>query len=332
MKTLSVVSYGLGPIGLAAADLAARKQSLRLVGAVDIDPTKRGKDLGELLGRDKPVGVVVEDDAEAVLARRRPDAILHCTGSFLPDVVDQLIACARAGANVVSSAEELLVPDLRHPEHAARLDEAAKEGGATVLGTGVNPGFVMDFLAAVASAVCHDVRAVRCERVVDAGTRRLPLQRKVGAGLSPERFEDLAATGRFGHAGLRESVALVGRALGFELDTIRQSLDPVLAEEPHRTPFLTVEPGQVAGIHNVGIGEAGGRRLVELDLQMYVGAPDPHDRIVLDATPPVDLRFEGGIPGDAATAAILVNSLPGVVAAPPGLATVLDVVPPHLVR
>lgn len=330
--THRLVSYGLGPIGLAVADLVLQKSNLELVGAIDVDPAKAGVDLHELLGRSGESGVTVEADSAAVLERTKPDAILHCTSSFLPVVVEQLADAARAGVNIVSSSEELLVPDLQHPELAARIDEAARAGGATVLGTGVNPGFSMDFMAIVATAVCHDVRSVRCVRVVDAGTRRLPLQRKVGASLTVDEFREQEKTGRFGHIGMRESVALVGRALGFELDSIRQTLEPVVATQTHETEFLTVANGDVAGIHNMGYGERGGETLVELDLSMYVGAPDPRDEVFLSGSPDLHVRVEGGIPGDPATAAILVNTVPQVIAAPPGLMTVVDLPPPRVVR
>jgi 4-hydroxy-tetrahydrodipicolinate reductase len=332
MQPLRVVSFGLGPIGLAAARLALQKQSVALVGAIDVDPAKAGADLGDLLELGRRTGIAVEADGEAALRRLQPDAMLHCTSSFLPVVEDQLLLAVRCGVDVVSSTEELLVPDFQHAQRAQALDAAAQRAGVTILGTGVNPGFAMDFCAAIASAVTFDVASARCIRVVDAGTRRLPLQRKVGAGLPVAEFERLLASGRFGHIGMRESVALLCRALGFEVDRIEQTVEPVIATEPRKTPFLTVGKGQVAGIRNHGYGRNGPRTLVHLDLSMYVGAPDPRDEVVLESTPPIHLKFLGGIAGDQATAAILVNSLHGVAAASPGLKTVLDVAPPRLCR
>ncbi len=334
MSKLRLVSFGLGPIGLAVADLALRKKNFELVGAIDTDPEKVGKSLASLIEDAAPAAgaVTVEADAEAAYARLRPDAIFHCTSSFLPVISDQLCTAARAGVNVVSSAEELLVPDLQHPELAATVDAAAREGGATVVGTGVNPGYVLDYLAIVGSAVCHDVQRVRGVRVVDAGTRRLPLQRKVGASLTAEQFAEQERTGRFGHIGMRESVALVARALGIGVDAIEQTLAPLIAERRHQTPFLTVEAGQVAGIHNVGLGKRGGETVIELDLKMYVGAEDPRDEVFLDGSPDLHLRFEGGIPGDQATAAMLVNTVRQVVEAPAGLRTIADLPPPRIAR
>ncbi len=329
---LRVVSFGLGPIGLAAARLVLQKRSLQLVGAIDVDPAKVDHDVAELLQIEQPVGIRVEADAEAALRRLKPDVMLHCTSSFMGAVKDQLLLAARCGVDVVSSTEELLVPDLQSAPIAKEIDAAAVAGGVSILGTGVNPGYAMDFLAVIASAVTFDVKAVTCTRIVDAATRRLPLQKKVGAGLTKAEFNKEMATGKFGHIGMRESVALLARGIDMRLDRIEQTVEPVFAAEDHKTPFLTVKEGQVAGIRNHGYGYVGKHAAVHLDLSMYVGAPDPRDEVVLDSVPPIHLKFLGGIAGDQATAAILVNNLHGIVAAAPGLRTVLDVAPPRLCR
>ena len=329
---LRVVSLGLGPIWLAAAKLLLQKTSLQLVGAIDSHPDKLGLDLSDLLGLAAPVGITVEADTDAALLRLKPDAVLHCTSSFLPAIKDQLLACARHGANVISSAEELLAPHHQHPELAAELHDAAVLGGVTLLDTGVNPGFAMDYLAVVASAVTFDVRSVKCIRVVDAATRREPLQRKIGAGLTKSEFLKQLDSGKFGHIGMRESVALVAAGLGFEVDRIEHTVEAVLAQEDHKTPYQIVKEGAVAGIRNRGYGYVGKVAVVQLDLAMYVGAPDPRDVIELESVPPVRMEFPGGIAGDEATAAILVNSVHGVVAAAPGLRTVLELPPPRITR
>jgi hypothetical protein len=307
---LRALAVGLGPIGLATTRLALSRRSLQVVGAVDLDPAKAGKDLAELLALPAATGVTIEGDLEEALARLAPDVVLLCTSSTMPAVRDDLLSCCRAGVDVVSSCEELLYPSLQHPQLAAEIDAAARAGGASILGTGINPGFVLDFVPVVASAVTYDVERVQCLRIVDAGLRRLPLQQKVGAGMAREDFEAKAAAGTLGHVGMRESVAT----------------------EERRTPFLVIPAGRVAGIRNRGFGRHGGKTVVELDLQMYVGAADPRDEISLFGDPPVNLVFTGGIFGDSATAAIVVNSVHQVVGARAGLLTVLDVPPPRLAR
>ena len=332
---LRVVQYGLGPIGLATARVLLDKQRaglLTLVGAIDIDPQKAGRDLGELLG-EEAVGLIVSDDAEHTLREAGPHVVVHATRSFVPAVQDQLLGCIAAGAHVVSSTEELSYPFERHPEHAATLDAAAKEKGVVVLGTGVNPGYAMDALVLMATGVCTEVDAVAVQRVVDAGKRRGPLQRKVGAGLSLAAFEEKKATGTFGHIGLRESLWLVAAGLGWPLDRIQETLDPVVAEQPVTTPHAEVRQGEVAGIHHAIAGYRNGTAVVSLDLKMYVGAEEPRDAVQVTGMPPIDLVIRGGIFGDTATVAALVNAVPLVREAAPGLRTVKDLpVPRAFVR
>jgi len=332
--SLRVAQFGLGPIGVRCARLAAGKDCLRLVGAADTDPAKVGRDVGELDGG-RPLGVRVSGDAAEVLAQARPDVVLHTTRSAFAQVFDQLEQIAAAGVSVVSSTEELLFPALKNADLAERLDRAAREHHAVVLGTGVNPGFVMDTLALVLTAVCYDVRKVTAERRVDAATRRLPLQKKVGAGMTVEQFNELKARNAIGHVGLPESMALIAHGLGWPIDRLEEDLEPVLAPRDIQTEFLTIRAGQVAGIHNSGRVVSGGVERVALDLKMFVGAEDPADRVRLDGSPPIDARLSGGVAGDLATAAMLVNLAPRVAELArtnPGLRLMTDLCAARLVR
>ncbi len=329
---IRVVQYGLGPIGLASAGVLLDKQAsglLRLVGAIDIDPGKAGRDLADLLKRRETTGLLVADDAPRLLAETRPDVVVHTTSSFLDRVSNQLVLCAEAGAHVVSSTEELSFPFERHPALAADLDRVARRHGVVLLGTGVNPGYAMDTLVLTATGVCTDVQSIRVERVVDASKRREPLQRKVGAGLSLADFEAKKSTGTFGHIGLRESLLLVADGLGWTFDRVEETLDPMIAEADVHTAFSLVQQGRVAGIHHAITGYRDGAPLLALDLKMYVGAADPRDAVHLEGTPPINLVVPGGIFGDTATIAALVNAVPLVAGAPPGLRTVKDLPVPR---
>ena len=329
---IRVVQYGLGPIGLASVAVILDKQAtghLQLVGAIDIDPDKAGRDLSVLLNRAEETGIVVAADARSLLAETRPDVVVHTTSSFLDRVQDQFVRCAEAGAHVVSSTEELAYPFDRHPALSAELDRVAKAHGVALLGTGVNPGFAMDTLVLAATGACTDVTRIKVERVLDAGKRREPLQRKVGAGLSVEAWEAKKKTGTFGHIGLRESLLLVADGLGCRFDRVEETLNPMVAMERVETPFLTVQAGEAAGIHHVVAGYRGAERLVTLDLKMYVGAHEPRDAIYVEGTPPIDLVVRGGIFGDTATLAALINAVPLVMDAPPGLRTMKDLPVPR---
>lgn len=325
-RTFKVVQFGIGPIGQSCLrTILSKKGHIDLVGVIDIDPDKVGKDVSDILGLDTPTGVIVNADAESVLASTKPDVVVHTTSSFLGRMYDQLILCARHGASVVSSTEELSWPYERHPEIADELDRVAKENGVTILGTGVNPGYAMDALALMATGVCNTVRSITVNREVDAGLRRLPLQQKVGAGFSEQEFADKKATGMFGHIGLVESVRMVASGLGWNIDRIEEHLDPVISTKEVVTPFLTVHEGDVAGIHHHAYGYDGDELLLTLDLKMFVGAEDPRDAVKVDGDPPMDLVVRGGIFGDTATVATLINGIPQVFDASPGLKTVKDV-------
>jgi len=323
-KRIRVIQYGVGPIGAAIVNLMREKQALEIVGAIDKDPAKAGKDLAEVVGaKDGPWGIVVSDDAEAVL-QQHADVVVHSTSSYLTSVADQLIACLDAELSVVSTCEELAYPFRKHPELSAKLDAKAKEAGVALVGTGVNPGFVMDKLVLTLSTVCQRVDSAKAIRIVDASKRRLPLQKKIGAGMTVDEFNQQVAAGVIKHHGLPESVAMVADGLGLEIDNISEVIQPMIAEEEVVTEYLTVEPGQVAGVHQIARGSGGGREKIFMELKMYVGAKDPSDTVELTGQPNIRLTVPGGTHGDIATAAVAVNCIPAILDAPAGLRTARD--------
>ena len=323
-KKIRVAQYGLGPIGASIVRLMRQKDSLEIVGAIDKDPAKAGRDLGDVVGASAPPwGILVSPDAADVLAKPL-DVIIHSTSSYLTSVTDQLLECIAAGCCVVSTCEELAYPFRKHPDLSQKLDAAAKEEGVALVGTGVNPGFVMDKLALTLSAVAQRVDWLSAVRIVDASKRRLPLQKKIGAGMTPEEFRAQVAAGVIKHHGLPESIAMVADGLGFALDDISETIEPVIAEEMIRTEFLEVAPGQVAGVHQIARGISAGKEKIFMELKMYVGARHPADTVVLKGEPHLTLTIPGGTHGDVATAAVVVNSIPAILAASAGLRTSRD--------
>jgi hypothetical protein len=331
-KKIRVIQYGLGPIGIETARLVTKKSGMEIVGAVDISKDIAGKDLGEVLGLDRKLGVAVTANARGLFAGTRADAVLHTTGSRIRKIYPELEEIIRAGLNIVSSSEELLFPLKENAELSQRVDALAKKHGVTVLGTGVNPGFVMDALPLFMTAVCQDIRKVHVERHVDAGTRRYPLQRKVGAGMTQEAFREQIANKTMGHVGLLESICLVAETLGLSLDDVHEAVEPVMAQKVVNTAYFSLKPGDVAGIKHTAEGINNGETVLSLELRMFVGCEEPHDFVHILGTPEIRLRIEGGVAGDQATAAVLVNSVPAVIGARPGLATVKDLPAPHFYR
>jgi hypothetical protein len=323
-KRIRVVQYGVGPIGAGIVRLMREKQALDIIGAIDKDPAKVGRDLGEVVGADDaPWGVVVSDDSGKVLGQGA-DLVVHATSSYLTDVMDQLIECVEAEACVVSTCEELAYPFRKHPELSAKLDAEAKQWNVAVVGTGVNPGFVMDKLVVTLAAVSRRVDRARAVRIVDASKRRLPLQKKIGAGMTEAEFRAAVESGAIKHHGLPESVAMVADGLGLEVEEISETIQPVIAKETVKTEFLEVAPGQVAGVHQIARGTGGGEEKIYMELQMYVGAKQSADTITLAGDPDISLTIPGGTHGDIATAAVVVNAIPTILAAPAGLRTSRD--------
>jgi hypothetical protein len=323
-KKIRAIQFGVGPIGVLIARLMREKQAIEICGAIDTDPAKAGRDLGEVVGAaDAPWGVKISADAKEVLSQSA-DIVIHSTSSSLPEVMDQLLACLEAEACVVSTCEELAYPFRTYPEQAAKLDAAAKDWGVALVGTGVNPGFVMDKLVLTLAAVSQRVEHARVVRVVDAAERRVPLQKKIGAGMNIEESRAQISAGVIKHVGLPESVAMVADGLGLPVDEITETVEAVISTERITTEFCTVEPGQAAGVHQIARGLAGGKELVYLELQMYVGAKDPYDSIELTGHPTITLVIPGGTHGDIATASVVVNAVPAILCAPAGLRTSRD--------
>ena len=318
-----VVVMGLGFIGQEIVRSALASPEVTLVGAVDTHPQLAGRKVSELVGVSS-ASVRVESDLEAAVGRAKGAVLLHATGSRLPQVADQLLRAVRLGLHVVSSCEELAFPYLKHETLAGKLDRAAARAGVCVLGTGVNPGFVLDRLVAAAGQVCGPVRHVRAERVVDARTRREALQRKIGAGLTEEEFDELVEREQLGHVGLLESAALAALGLGIDCDDFEEEIAPVVAEEDISGGAFAVKAGRVAGISQTAVGLDDGQERVRLELTIALGAEPQRDRVEIDADPRVELEIKGGVAGDRATANLLVNAAPRVAAAEPGLLTVLE--------
>lgn len=321
-RRIKVVQFGCGPIGCSIARLASVKPDIYIAGAIDL--VNLGRDLGEVADTNRKFGVLISNDVDAILNQAQPDIVLHATGSVLKDVYPQLEKVVRAGINLVSTCEELSYPYKKQLALANAIDELAKEHKVTVLGTGVNPGFLMDTWPLVMTGLCQDVKQIKAVRIQDASSRRGPFQKKIGAGKTIEEFNMLIKAGTLRHVGLAESIAMIAAGLGWELDDITETIEPIIAQTEVHTKFLIVEAGQVAGVKQVGLGLRDGKELIELDFRASVGAKESYDAVYITGTPNMEVVIKGGTHGDIATAAMVINSIPRVIEAPPGLMTMRD--------
>ena len=321
---IKVMHVGLGPIGVGVVKQVAERKGFKIVGAVDIDPAKVGRDLGEVAGLGRPLRVKVTDDVKKVVKAGRPDVAVLCTSSSLRKVTPQIEALLKLKVPIVSTTEELAYPTRSNMRFARVIHQLAKKSKVGVLGTGVNPGFVMDALPIALTGVCERVDAVRIDRIQDARIRRLPFQQKIGAGLTREQFQQKVDDGSVRHVGLAESVSMIADALGWKVDRITDEIEPKIAASTVASEFLAVDPGYVCGIVQDGVGYRDGKPIITLHMEAYLGAPESFDQVTIAGSPNITSKIAGGVHGDVATASITVNSIPKILDVAPGLHTMRD--------
>lgn len=323
-ENIQVIQYGLGPIGSAVARQVVERPGVSLVGGVDIDPAKVGKDVGSVIDLGRALGIPVMRDLMDVLGQTEADIVLHTTSSTFRLFKPQIMEILDAGLDVVSTAEELSFPWLAHPEEASEIDMLAKQVGKTVLGTGVNPGFIMDSLPLSLTSICRQVDHIDVTRIIDASTRRGPFQAKIGSGMTVEGFEARMAAGKMGHVGLPESIGMIFDTMGKELVDVESNVEPIVAEAVVETDHVRVEPGQVKGLRQLALGYAEEGEFVRLTFVAALEAEDEGDTVKITGDPNLEVKLHG-TNGDVATVAIVVNAIPQVLASAPGLVTMRDV-------
>jgi 2,4-diaminopentanoate dehydrogenase len=333
MKPIRVVQWGLGAMGSGTAKLMLEKEGLEIVGAICTRPQLVGKDLGEILGLGKTLGIVATNDPASVLDKEKVDIVSLATNSWVETQMPSLRQIITAGINVVTIAEEMADPAAQNPELAKEIDELAKKHGVTVLGTGVNPGFVLDLLVITLTGGCHTVERIEARRVNDLSPYGVSVMRGQGVGTTPEAFRQGVAEGTIvGHVGFPESINMISEALGLGVDHIEESREPILSNVYRETPYVKVEPGMVAGCAHIGVGYCGDKEVVRLihpqQIHPHLEGQDTGDYIDIYGTPEVHMAIKPEIAGGIATIGITVNMIPHIVAATPGMKRMIDLPTP----
>lgn len=326
MKDISILQVGLGPLGIKISQFIAERKGLKTVAAVDMNPDIAGKDLGELTG-EKPNGIIIKENIEEAIKQVRPDIAVLTTVSDMERITSQVEEIVRHGIPVVSTCEELSFPWQTSPALARKIQDAAAAGQVAVLGTGVNPGYLMDALPVFLTAVCQDVKAVVVNRFQNAQFRRIPFQKKIGAGLTPEEFEKKKQDGSLRHVGLTESIHLIAHRMGWKLDKTEDIITPVIASKDIETPAMTIVKGNATGVRQEGNGYVNGDIKIRLTFQATVGEPESYDEVIIHGAPHIHSKITGGVNGDIATCAITLNAIPQVLRSSPGLKTMVDIPP-----
>jgi len=326
MRKVRVVLYGVGAVGSLIAKFLLEKEGVEIVGALDIAKDNVGKDLGEVLGINRKLGTKISANAEALLSKVKADIAIHATSSFLKYTYPQIASIIKHGVRVISTCEELSYPYHAEPKLAKELENLAKKHNVTVLGTGINPGFLMDTLVITLTAVCQKIEKIEAVRVMDAAKRRLPFQKKIGAGLTAEEFRQKIENKQItGHVGLEQSIAMIADALAWKLDKVTaEPVEPVIAKKLIKSEHMKIEAGKVAGLRQKAKGVMKNKEVIVLDFQAYMGAEEECDAITIDGVPNIKQKIQPCVHGDIGTVAMVVNSIPKVIKAPLGLLTMKD--------
>ena len=320
---IEIVHVGLGPLGQMMIRSAVKRGAFRIVAAVDSDPAKIGKDLGAFCGLE-PLGVTIAASLGEAMRGKSAQVAVVTTVSSLGALEPQLVPLAQAKLHVVSTCEELSFPWRRQPQLARRIDRLCRDSSIACIGTGVNPGFLMDYLPTVLTGLCQEVTGVRVWRVQDASVRRIPFQQKIGAGLTTQEFEAEVKAGTLRHVGLPESVDFIAARLGWTLDKTTESIEPVMAEREITSGYRPIAKGMVRGVYQVGRGFRGSDEVVTLTFRAAVGEPESYEEIQIEGEPAFRSRIAGGINGDLATCAVTLNAVRSILKAGPGLRTMAD--------
>lgn len=329
----NVLQIGFGPLGIQIAKYIADKNQVKTVAVVDINPNLVGKPLSQV-SEELASNVFIYGSVENALKTIdiKPDVAIITTVSSLEKLVPQVEEVAKYGIHVVSTCEELSYPWNLQPKLSQKLNGICKENKIACLGTGINPGFLMDYLPSVMSSICKNIEHITVERIQDATPRRIPFQKKIGAGLNLEAFKAKKEEGTLRHVGLQESVYLLASCVGLNLDKVTESLDPVIAENAVSSDAIKVEKGEARGVEQIAHGYINGNCKVKMHFKAAIGEARSYDKITIKGTPSFSSEIDGGINGDIATCAITINSISSVLKASPGLHTMADIAVPGYIN
>jgi len=338
-KNVKVAIWGFGAMGSGMAEVLLRKKGVDIVGVCDIHPDRVGKSIFEVLGvpKGERKDVVIKSEITKVIKKESADVVLLCTDSFTAKTFDKIKLIVELGINVVSTAEEMSYPKAKEPKLAAKIDKLAKANGVSVLGTGINPGLMMDLLAILMTGACTDVEYVKCERVNSLSPFGPAVMEEQGVGITLDQFNKQSAAGHLaGHVGFNESVNMICDAIGWKLDKdVEQTMAPIVSKVHRKTKYAEVLPGNVAGCTMKGYGYVDGKLAVEMihpqQIEPELEGTDTGDYVIIKGTPNVNLSNKPEIPGGIGTIAMCINMIPHVINARPGLHTMIDLPVPRAI-
>lgn len=338
MRNVKVVVWGIGAMGSGIAKMLAGKKGVDIVGATARRPALHGKDLYEFVGAEKGDNppCAITNDVDSVIYKNSCDCVVICTDSHTKVGFDKMKKCLENGLNVVSIAEEMAYPQAQSPDEAKELDRLAKENGVSILGTGINPGFVLDYLVLALTGPCETVDSITARRVNDLSPFGYTVSMEQGVGITVDEFNTRVAENRMtGHVGFPESIMMIGDGLGINIDKIEETRDPIISKTHRETEHVKVEPGNLAGVRQRGFGYSNGKLVIEMDhpqqIHPQTEGTQTGDYIEIKGFPNISMQISPEIPGGVGTICMAVNCIPHVINATPGLKSMLDIPVPRAI-
>ena len=329
---IKVIQIGFGPLGVQTAKFIAKKSTIKTVAVVDNDPDLYNKNINDF-SSDLDNKICISNSVNEALKNinEKPDVAIITTVSSLKEIYNQIDEVVKHNINIISTCEELSYPWKTDPALSKKLNDLCKLNNVACLGTGVNPGFLMDYLPSVLSTVCKEINKIRIYRVQDASFRRIPFQKKIGAGLDLSEFKNKELEGTLRHVGLTESLHLLAKSLNFDIDNVTETLNPVICKSD-LNGSINIKKGCARGVEQIAYGYLNSEVVIEMQFKAAVGESRSFDRIEVDGIPSFVSEIEGGINGDIATCSITINSIKSIMKASPGLHTMADIAVPGYIH
>lgn len=338
MENVKVVLWGFGAMGSGMARVLLRRKGIEIVGVCDMHPERAGKSIFDILGveRGDRKDIVVNGNIEEVLTEKCCDICLCATDSFTKKAFPKLKFALEKKVNVISTAEEMSYPKAQNPEIAEELDRIAKENGVSILGTGINPGLIMDLLVVCLTGCMTDVEHIEAKRVNSLSPFGPAVMEEQGVGISVDDFKEGVENGSLaGHVGFAESIKMIGDAIGFKVDKFEQQMEPIVTKVDRKAPYGFAATGDVAGVNMTGQGYVNGEVKIDMihpqQIEPELEGTYTGDYITIKGTPEVNMSIKPEVDGGLGTIAMCVNMIPHVINAHPGLKTMIDLPVPRAI-
>lgn len=329
MQNVKVIIWGLGAMGGGMADMILSKKGIEIVGVAG-----RGKKIGTSMydyikteKGDRP-DILIQDPKD-IIKPGAADIVLLCTDSFTRNAFDKLKFILEQKLNVITSAEEMSYPAAREPELAGQLDEIAKANGVSVLGTGINPGHIMDTLVLLMTGCMVDVEHILSKRVNSLSPFGPTVMEEQGIGISVDEFEKRKADGTMsGHVGFAESVGLMAEGLGLKVNSFAQDMTPIVTDVDRKSPYGFAAAGSCAGVAMTADAVLSNGMKIRMEHPQQIEPEQvgvkTGDYVIIEGTPSVNMLNSPEVEGGLGTIAMCVNMIPQVINADPGLKTMID--------